>query len=66
MYEKTYSDHNYENFWSSILVTCELFQILAKEVAEHLMFTYPMDDDQRMTEFLKHVRKLPADAQGIY
>jgi aminoglycoside 6-adenylyltransferase len=66
MYEETYSDNSYENFWSSIFVTCELFQSVAKEVAEHLMFTYPIDDDKKMTEFLKHVSKLPVDAQGIY
>lgn len=66
MYKGTYSDSNYDNFWNSIFVSCELFRSLAKEVAEHLLFTYPTDDDKRMTEYLKHVRQLPADAQGVY
>ncbi|MFF2448268.1 aminoglycoside 6-adenylyltransferase [Neobacillus sp. NPDC058068] len=66
MYENTYSDHNYENFWSSIFATCELFRSLAKDVADNLLFTYQMDDDKNMTEYLKHVRNLPADATKIF
>lgn len=66
MYKKTYSDYNYKNFWSSIFVACELFRVLAKDVAEQLFFTYQMDDDKKMMEFLKHIRQLPVDAHGIY
>jgi len=66
MYKKTYSDYNYKNFWSSIFVACELFKMLAKDVAEQLLFTYPMDDDKKMKEFLKHIWQLPVDAHVIY
>jgi aminoglycoside 6-adenylyltransferase len=66
MYEETYSDSNYDNLWNSIFVTCELFRTLAKDVAEHLLFMYPIDDDTNMTKFLKHVRKLPVNAKEIY
>jgi len=66
MYKETYSDSNYENFWNSIFITCELFRTLAKYVAEHFVFTYPSEDDQKMTEYLKHIRKLPASAKEIY
>lgn len=66
MYEKTYADSDYENVWNSIFITCELFQILAKDVAEYLMITYPFDDDRKMTGYLKHVRELPVDAKEIY
>jgi len=65
-YEKTYSDHNYEHFWDSIFITCHLFRTLAIEVAEQLSFTYPIEDDQGMSEYLKHVRHLPSDAKEIY
>ncbi|MEK4099797.1 aminoglycoside 6-adenylyltransferase [Bacillus sp. FSL E2-0195] len=65
MYEKTYSDNNYENFWDSIFVTCELFRTLAEDVADNLLFTYPIDDDINMTKYLKHVRNLPSDAKEI-
>jgi len=66
LYKETYSDYHYNNFWNSIFVTCELFRTLAQDVAEHLMFTYPIEDDKKMTEFLKHVKQLPVDALGIY
>lgn len=66
MYKETYSNSNYRDFWNSIFLTCELFRTLAKDVAERLSFVYPIDDDKKMTEFLKHVRRLPVDATGIY
>ncbi len=66
LYKETYSDSDYEEFWDSIFITCELFRGLASDVAEQLLFTYPIDDDQKMTEYLKHVRNLPAGAEEIY
>jgi len=66
MYEKTYSNYHYDNFWESIFVTCELFRTLAKDVADNLCFTYLLKDDQNMTRYLEHVRKLPSDAKEIF
>lgn len=66
LYRETYSDSNYDNVWTSIFVTCELFRTLAKDVAEHLFFTYPINDDTNMTEFLNHIKNLPANATEIY
>ncbi|WHY87175.1 aminoglycoside 6-adenylyltransferase [Neobacillus novalis] len=65
MYEKTYSDNDYDNFWDAIFTTCELFRSLAKGVADNLLFAYPMDDDKNITEYLKHIRNLPSDAKEI-
>ncbi|CAH2716734.1 Aminoglycoside 6-adenylyltransferase [Neobacillus rhizosphaerae] len=65
LYEETYSDGNYDNVWDSIFITCELFRTLAKDVAVYFQFTYPVDDDTNMTEYLKHVRKLPFNAKEI-
>lgn len=65
-YEKTYSNHDYDHFWSSIFMTCDLFRTLAGEVAENLSFTYPIEDDRNMTKYLKHVKSLPSDAKQIY
>lgn len=58
MYKKTYSDGNYNNMWESIFITCELFRILGREVAEKLNFTYPEQDDKNMTKYLERVREL--------
>ncbi|MEH7237551.1 aminoglycoside 6-adenylyltransferase [Bacillus sp. JJ1562] len=65
-YKRTYSDHNYENFWNSIFVTCDLFSGIAKDVGEKLSLTYPIEDDRNMIEYLKHVRNLPSDAKEVY
>ncbi|KGX84334.1 hypothetical protein N784_13710 [Pontibacillus litoralis JSM 072002] len=66
MYQATYSDGSYENIWDSVFITCELFRALARDVAKSLSYTYPADDDKNMMEYLHYVRKLPADAKGIY
>lgn len=66
MYKKTYSDGNYDNFWNSIFVTCELFRVLSKAIANDFSFLYPSNDDKNMTEYLQHVSTLPRDANGIY
>lgn len=66
MYKETYSDHDYENFWNSIFISCELFRALAQDVATSLSYTYPINDDMNMTEYLKHIRQLPASAERIY
>lgn len=66
IYKGTYSDSCYENIWNSIFTTCELFRMLAKEIAEQLLYTYPVEDDQNMTSYLLHVRKLPANCKAIF
>lgn len=66
MYKRTYSDSSYDNMWDSLFVACELFRTLAKDVAEYFSFTYRVDDDANMTEYLEHVRKLPTDAEEIF
>lgn len=66
MYEKTYSNSNIDNMWDSIFFTCELFRILAQDVAKHFNYTYPNEDDKSMTIYLKHVRNLPDDAKQIF
>jgi len=66
MYKETYSNSNYEDMWHSILVTCDLFRIVSQDVAKQLNFTYPIDSDTNMTNYLKHVKELPANATRIY
>lgn len=66
MYKRTYSNSCYDNMWDSIFVACELFRTLAKDVAEAFLFTYRVDDDTNMTEYLERVRKLPKDAKEIF
>jgi len=65
MYEKTYANHEYGHFWESIFIACELFRAIAMEIAEQLDFTYPIEDDKKMTKHLKNVQTLPLDADKI-
>jgi aminoglycoside 6-adenylyltransferase len=37
-----------------------------KDVAEFFKYIYAVNDDENMTKYLKHVRELPVDANGIY
>ncbi|AWB43899.1 aminoglycoside adenylyltransferase [Paenibacillus sp. CAA11] len=66
MYKQTYSNSDYEIMWNAVFTTCELFRVLAKDVAESLQYTYNAKDDDNMTKYLKQVRELPVDAKGIY
>lgn len=65
-YQQTYANGNYDELWTSIFVMCDLFRQLAVELAEKFSFTYPMVDDQNMTQYLNHIRNLPSDATEIY
>lgn len=56
MYEKTYSDSNYENLWNAVFETCDLFRILAKEIAEKLSFTYSQSEDESITKYLEKIK----------
>ena len=65
-YLKTNSDGDYQNSWDALLTMGDLFRQVALTVADHFNFSYPHDDDARVTAYLKHVRDLPKDAPTIY
>ncbi|WP_128893899.1 aminoglycoside 6-adenylyltransferase [Longirhabdus pacifica] len=66
MYEQTYGDGDYQRMWNALFVACDLFRILSKHVAKQFHFTYSIQDDANMTQFLHHIRQLPPDAKEIY
>ncbi len=45
---------------------CELFRLTALRVAAHFGYDYPHGDDARVSAHLRHVQRLPHDAQEIY
>ncbi|KZZ84505.1 aminoglycoside 6-adenylyltransferase [Bacillus sp. SJS] len=59
LYKETYSDGYPENMWQSVFAACELFRTLAKDVAGNFSFTYNMDEDTNMTNYLKWVKDMP-------
>ena len=58
MYKKTYSNGEYDNFWNAIFMACELFRIMAPQVADHFGFTYNENEDKGIVEYLKWVKNL--------
>ncbi len=58
MYEKTYSDSDYTNFWAALFTACELFRMLAQTVAKHFDYSYCYADDANMMAYLHSVKKL--------
>ncbi|MDF2859652.1 MAG: aminoglycoside adenylyltransferase, partial [Neobacillus sp.] len=63
---KTFPDAKYENIWQALFEMCNLFRETALEVAKYYGYDYPTEDDQRVTNYLQHVRILPQNAKGVY
>ncbi|MBN1656853.1 MAG: aminoglycoside 6-adenylyltransferase [Anaerolineae bacterium] len=66
MLQDTYADAGYEHTWGALFAMCHLFRRLALHVAGHFGFEYPHDDDARVSAHLRHVKRLPRDAQEMY
>lgn len=66
LYKNTYSNGHDKHFWDAIFVSCDLFRLLAKEVANDLKFSYLNKEDQNMTNYLHQVSKLPKNATIIF
>jgi len=62
----TYRGANYDHIWKALFNMVDLFRQTALEVAAHLGYEYPHDDDRRVTAHLVHVRDLPQDAEQMY
>ncbi|MDT3497204.1 aminoglycoside 6-adenylyltransferase [Bacillus toyonensis] len=65
-FKKTFSNAEYENIWDSFFIMGDLFRKVANEIANTYEYQYPEDDDDKVTSYLKHVRKLPKDSKVIY
>lgn len=63
---KTYPEGSIEHIWDATLVMCDLFDEVAKEVADKLGYCYNQEEADSSRSFLEHVRKLPKDANEIY
>lgn len=56
LYEKTYSDADYENLWKAIDAACKLFRLLGNTVGEMLNYEYNLQEDKNMTEYLTKIK----------
>lgn len=64
-FKRTFSNAEYENIWESFFVMGNLFREVANEIANTYGYQYPQDDD-KVTNYLKHVKALPKDSTSIY
>ncbi len=56
MYTHTYSDSDYQNIWKSIFTACELFRLLASEVASFFDYIYNNEEDENMMNYIYFVK----------
>lgn len=59
----TYTNASYERTWEALFTMTDLFRRVALPVAESHGFSYPHEDDVRVSAHLRRVRELPADAR---
>lgn len=64
--QQTYSDADPEHVWDSLFVIGALFRRIGGQVAGRFGFSYPAEDDRRVTAFIRHIRQLPREAETIY
>lgn len=56
--KKTFAGANYEEIWDSLFEAGRLARILGEQIADNLGYNYPIEDDERVTEYLTKVRFL--------
>lgn len=65
-YGATYVGPDYDDIWESLFLFHRIFQRSAERVAEEFGYRFQLETSARVLALLKHVRRLPADAQRIY
>ncbi len=63
--ENTYASSRADAAWQALFTMNDLFRSLALEVAQHFGFTYPAEDDRRVSAFIRLIHDLPRDARTI-
>ena len=66
MLAKTWTDGSPEHCWDALLMMGRLFRRAAVDVGKELAYCWPEADHQRVRAFLRHIRKLPPDAERIF
>lgn len=61
---RAYAGSDRDEMWDALMEAGRLTRTVGTALADHLGYTYPMEDDTRVTEYLMRVRSLPKDAEG--
>lgn len=62
----TYKTADLSETWNAIYLAIDLFDDVAKVVADQLGFKYSSDERRRITTYLQHVQQLPKSAKKMY
>ena len=63
--ERTYSDSIPEHIWDSLFVIDELFRRVSQVVASSFGYVYPLQDDLRVSDYIRRIKALPSTAKVI-
>ncbi|MDF2944658.1 MAG: hypothetical protein K0S01_3516 [Herbinix sp.] len=55
-YLLTYSDSDYNNLWNAIFTACDIFSVLAIQVADYSGYLYHKQDEENMRIYLNNVK----------
>lgn len=56
-YAKIYTDGEAAHLWDGLFAACNLYRDLAMSVGNYFSYPYPADDDRRMTDYLRQIRR---------
>lgn len=62
---QTYTDGRYENVWEALFSMMDLFRETSLTVSAANRYFYPLEEDQRVTQYIAQVRNLPSNAQNL-
>jgi aminoglycoside 6-adenylyltransferase len=55
-FTETYVDANYQNMWKSLFLMCEIFNVIASEIASHYGYEYNQKEYNEVVEYLTAVK----------
>lgn len=64
-FKKTYTGAAYQDIWEAVFEAGRLMRKVGTELAEGLGYKYPIEDDEKVTEYLKKVRNLPKNSKSF-
>jgi aminoglycoside 6-adenylyltransferase len=60
-----YSGTDYDDIWRKSFIAGELIRTVGMELSEVLGYTYPMEYDINVSEFIRVIKELPKEAQSF-
>lgn len=61
-FEKTFPSSDYNEIWNSLFISGDLIRQFGNSLAQQLGYSYPLEDDSKVSNYLSAIRGLPEDA----